>query len=83
MHVPVDDALHLVGDHRPDQVFLGGEMPIDRSGADAGTPRYLVDRYRQPVGGEGFQGSFQYARTVSGRVGAHGPFGLSHVTSPR
>ena len=66
----VDDALHLVSDHRPDQVFLGGEMPIDRSGADARTPRDLVDGYRQPFVGKGFQGSLQHARTVSGRVGA-------------
>ena len=65
-------------DDRPEQILLGREVPVDGAGADAGPPGDLVDRHRQPLGGERLVGDLEHAGAVAGRVRAQRPVGLSH-----
>ena len=76
----VDDVPDPVVDHRPEQILLGREVPIDGARADAGPPGDLVDRHRQPLGREGVVGDLEHAGAVAGRVRAQRPVGLSHIT---
>ncbi len=44
----VDQTPDAILDHRPEQVLLGREMPVDRARADAGTAGDLVDGTARP-----------------------------------
>ena len=68
-------------DDRPVQILLGREVPVDRARADAGAPGDLVDRHREPLGGEGVVGDLEHAGAVARRVRAQRPVGSSHVTT--
>ena len=74
--MPLDPVL----DDRAEQILLRREVPVDGARADAGPAGDLVDRHRQPLGGEGVVGDLEHAGAVAGRVRAQRPVGFGHIT---